>query len=128
MAVIRKTWGTGNRVWLGSNHSIENAQTGTVDISTFTAGTHYPDGYLPSGTRVNTANLQRLKPWTAAVGERLGFLIDDHPINTEASAAEEDFSAAYIWHGRIKTALLPAPAFTAPAEPGMFEFITGVNP
>ena len=31
---------------------LRNARTGVVDISAFTAGTHYPDGYIPSGTPV----------------------------------------------------------------------------
>lgn len=41
-----------NRSWLASTHGTEpGANPGvTLDISKFTAGTHYPDGYLKAGT------------------------------------------------------------------------------
>ena len=42
----------GNMEWLGSNHGIRNARTEILDISTFTAATHYPNGYIPSGMPV----------------------------------------------------------------------------
>ena len=40
------------RGWLWGPHGTEPGATPsiTLDISTFTAGTHYPNGYIPSGT------------------------------------------------------------------------------
>ncbi|WP_262391504.1 head decoration protein [Nocardiopsis sp. CNR-923] len=35
--------------WLGSAHGTNMARSITLDTSMFTAGTHYPDGYFPSG-------------------------------------------------------------------------------
>jgi hypothetical protein len=35
--------------WLGSAHGLDSAETITLDVSTFTAGTHYPNGFILSG-------------------------------------------------------------------------------
>lgn len=35
--------------WLGSAHGTETGDPITLDLSTFTAGTHFPNGFLPSG-------------------------------------------------------------------------------
>jgi hypothetical protein len=43
-------WVAENRQWLGSAHGTEATRTITLDVSAFTEGTHYPDGYIPSGT------------------------------------------------------------------------------
>ena len=45
-------YGVEDRSWLGSAHGTEATRTITLDMSTFTAGTHYPDGFIPSGTVV----------------------------------------------------------------------------
>lgn len=36
--------------WIGSGHGVDTNKTITLDVSAFTAGTHYPDGFIPSGT------------------------------------------------------------------------------
>src|SRR3546814_19283854 len=47
-----ETFGAGDQSWLGSAPGIRNARTVKIDISAFTSGTHYPDGYIPSDTPV----------------------------------------------------------------------------
>ena len=47
-----EAFGGGDQSWLGSSHSIANCRTETLDISAFTKATHYPDGFIPSGTPV----------------------------------------------------------------------------
>jgi hypothetical protein len=44
------------RNWLLGPHGTEPGTTPTVtiDVSAFTAATHYPNGYIPSGTVVGT--------------------------------------------------------------------------
>ncbi len=39
-----------DRSWLASRDGTDVTLTITLDTSTFTAGTHYPNGYVPSGT------------------------------------------------------------------------------
>lgn len=47
-----ETIGSGDQSWLGSAHGIENCRTELLNISAFTAATHYPDGYIKSGQPV----------------------------------------------------------------------------
>jgi hypothetical protein len=35
--------------WLGSAHGTDSARSVTLDTSAFTSGTHYPNGFFPSG-------------------------------------------------------------------------------
>ena len=49
LSLRTETFGQDDQSWLGSAHGTESARSITLDVSTFTAGTHYPDGYLKSG-------------------------------------------------------------------------------
>jgi hypothetical protein len=106
--------GGGDMSWLGSDHGIANARTEIVDISAFTAGTHYPNGYLPSGTPVAKVS-GALVPYdategtTTGAGVLAGFILTD-----QAVVGTADFGAPLIDHGRVKVAKLPV-SFTAPA-------------
>lgn len=40
---------TADQSWLGSAHGTENCRPITLDVSAFTSGTHYPDGFFKSG-------------------------------------------------------------------------------
>lgn len=108
--------GTGDQSWLGSSHGIRNCRTEFLDISTFTAGTHYPNGYIPSGTPVaKVAGV--LVPYTSAeatttgAGVLAGHLFTDQPVVGTA-----DFAVPVLDHGRVKAAKVPqgSDAFTAP--------------
>lgn len=41
-----------DRSWLSSNFGCDEPRTITLDVSAFTAGTHYPNGFIPSGVVV----------------------------------------------------------------------------
>ena len=109
-----ESFGSGNMSWLGSAHAIENAQTAMLDISTFTAGTHYPDGYIRSGTPVAKV-AGALVPYDATEGTvtgagiLAGFVLTDQKVVGTA-----DFAVPLFDHGRVKTANLPI-AFAKPA-------------
>lgn len=105
--------GGGKFSWLGSGHGIGDARTETLDVSAFTAATHYPNGYIPSGTPVaKTAN--GLVPYdgteatTTGAGILAGFVLTDQRV-----AGTADFAVPLIDHGRVRTSKLPV-AFTAP--------------
>lgn len=111
----------GNMEWLGSNHGIRNARTEILDISTFTAGTHYPNGYIPSGLPVAKVG-GVLVPYDATeatvtnAGVLAGFILTDIPLGVLPGAtalATEDFNVPLLDHGRVKTGKLPI-AFTKP--------------
>jgi hypothetical protein len=97
-----ETFGAGDQTWLGSTHGIRNARTAVIDISAFTSTTHYPDGYLRSGTEVNAADESAIKPYTGAAGEKLGYLLTDQKVN-----GNEDFGAPILRHGIINISKLP---------------------
>lgn len=48
ISMVTTTYQVGNRQWLLSEPDYK--PNVTLDISKFTAGTHYPNGYIPSGT------------------------------------------------------------------------------
>lgn len=111
-----ETFGSGDQSWLGGSHGIHNCRTETLDVSAFTAGTHFPNGYVPSGTPLaKVAGL--MVPYTSAEGTTTGagvlagFLYTDQPV-----VGTGDFAVPVLDHGRIKTAKVPtgSDAFTAP--------------
>lgn len=48
ISMVTTTYQVGNRQWLLTQPDYK--PNVTLDISKFTAGTHYPNGYIPSGT------------------------------------------------------------------------------
>ncbi len=52
IATQTETWSGGDYRWLASARGFSTPKSGTADITEFAAGTHYPNGYLPSGTRL----------------------------------------------------------------------------
>ncbi|MFE5332946.1 hypothetical protein ACFRCG_41840 [Embleya sp. NPDC056575] len=49
LSLRTETWGQDDQSWLGSQHGTEAARSITLDVSKFTANTHYPNGYFLSG-------------------------------------------------------------------------------
>lgn len=109
-----ETYGTGDQSWLGSDHGIFNARTELLDISAFTAGTHYPNGYIPSGTPVALV-ADVLVPYVATeatvtgAGILAGFVFTD-----QAVVGTNDFAVPLLDHGRVRVSKLPI-TFVAPA-------------
>jgi hypothetical protein len=111
-----ETFGPGDQSWLGSVHAIWNCRTETIDISAFTAGTHYPNGYIKSGTPVaKVAGL--LVPYDSTEGTTTGAgVLAGHIFTDQPVVGTADFAAPLLDHGRVKTAKVPqgVQAFTAP--------------
>lgn len=111
-----ETFGAGDQSWLGSTHGIHECRTEVLDVSAFTAGTHYPDGYIPSGTPLAKVG-GLMVPYTSAEGTTTGagilagFLYTDQPV-----VGTQDFGVPVLDHGRVKSAKVPqgTDAFTAP--------------
>lgn len=111
-----ETFGSGDQSWLGSSHGIRNARTVTIDISAFTSGTHYPDGYIPSGTPVAiVSNLavpyDKTEGTTTGAGILAGFILTDQPV-----VGTVDFPAPLLDHGRVIVSKVPySGGFATPA-------------
>lgn len=113
----------GDMSWLGSSHGIGNARTGTLKISGFVAATHYPNGYIPSGTPVNVASESAVVPYVDGAGAKLGFVLTDQQV----VAGSGDIAAPILRHGMVIAANLPGAAFTPPATGSSagFTFVGG---
>lgn len=111
-----ETVGAGDQSWLGSAHGIHECRTEQLDVSAFTAGTHYPNGYIPSGTPVAKVG-GLLVPYTSAeatttgAGVLAGHLFTDQPV-----VGTNDFPVPLLDHGRVRSAKVPqgTDVFTVP--------------
>lgn len=62
-------WFPEDRSWLGSAHGTEATETITLDISAFTANTHYPNGYIASGTVLSKLDNNLYGPYAGRTNE-----------------------------------------------------------
>lgn len=111
-----ETIGGGDQSWLGSSHGIRECRTETLDISAFTANTHYPNGYIPSGTPVAKSS-GLLVPYTSAEGTTTGAgVLAGHLFTDQPVVGTNDFAVPILDHGRVIAAKVPqgTDAFTAP--------------
>lgn len=93
------SYGTGAYDWLLNDDGLDDGVSGVIDVSTFTANTHYPNGYFPSGLPVRIDDRDVIRPWADVSGARLGFLKGDHKTD-----GVEDVNAAVVVRGNIITA------------------------
>jgi hypothetical protein len=93
--------------WLGSAHGVDATDTVTLDVSTFTAGTHYPNGFLPGGLALGKITASgKYGPYSdAAVDGRTalaGFLVFPRLVNGQTAVV-----GALLTHGKVREARLP---------------------
>ncbi len=103
-----ESWEAENRSWLGSRDGTDVTQTVTLDTSAFTANTHYPNGYIPSGTVLGMITASGLfGPYDNAANDgrevAVGFLFS----NAKVRSGGPDVGAPIHWRGVIRTAKLP---------------------
>lgn len=99
--------------WLGSAHGYESMDSGTLDVSKFTAGTHYPNGFIPGGTKLGVVTATGLYgPYddTATDGRQTldGFLGAARAVNGQTRLVAPIFK-----HGEVNEARLPFPVDAA---------------
>lgn len=58
-----------DRSWLGSRDGTSFTESITLDVSTFSAVTHYPNGYIPSGTVLSLLANGKYGPYAGSPGE-----------------------------------------------------------
>lgn len=108
ISVRSEAWTTEDRSWLGSRDGTEFTETITLNTSTFTAGTHYPNGYVPSGVclgKITATGLYGPYDDAATDGRQTaaGFLFN----STQMRSGGPNVGAPLLWRGVIKTANLP---------------------
>lgn len=58
-----ETWGVGNFTWIATSHGLEHNRGVVLRIAAFTEATHYPDGFIPSGTPLGIDANGDAVPW-----------------------------------------------------------------
>lgn len=109
ISVRDQVFGGDNRAWLGSQHGTESNRSITLDVSTFTEATHYPDGFIPSGTVLGEIEATGLfGPFDPnAVDGRdtaAGHLFNSIPVSADAT----NLGAPLLDHGAVVESKLPA--------------------
>lgn len=69
LSLRTEAWVVEDRSWLGSRDGTEFTETITLDTSAFTEATHYPDGFVPSGTVLAKLPSGLYAPYAAATSE-----------------------------------------------------------
>lgn len=102
-----------NRAWLAGPHGTEPGTTPTVtlDVSAFTAGTHYPNGYLLSGIPLGIITATgKYGPYDDAAGDGRtvcrGLLFSSVKVPS-LSDLTKDVGGAMLVHGFVYTSKLP---------------------
>lgn len=91
---------------------------GTLDVSAFTAGTHYPNGYIPSGTRLGVITATGLLgPYDAAASDGrqtfAGYLFGSTKIPNLLDLTKDVGCAVVKAFAVVKLSKLPIPEGTA---------------
>jgi hypothetical protein len=124
IAVTSVAFQSENRAWLLSPHGTDPGTTPTVtlDVSKFTAGTHYPNGFIPSGTVLGLVTATGLYgPYDdAAVDGRAtakGLLFSTVTvINTANGQALVKVGSGMLVHGFVSKSKLPFQSGTGFAD------------
>ncbi|MQY11439.1 hypothetical protein SRB5_15570 [Streptomyces sp. RB5] len=121
---------TANTEWLASLHGTDHTDTVTLDMSTFTAGTHFfastdpaqPYSRLLSGLpigKITVSGLYGLYATGATDGRQnlAGFVYAE----TLFAPGATKIPAALLWHGVVRTSKLPV--VVAPVAPSAIQQI-----
>ncbi|MFJ4768456.1 head decoration protein [Streptomyces uncialis] len=105
------------RDWLGSAHGTDAPVSVSLDVSKFTAGTHYPDGYIKSGIPLGKVTATGLYgPYDDAVSDGrqtlVGFLFTAQDVNARRVASTKVVGSMLV-HCFIREAKLPVAVDTA---------------
>lgn len=109
ISVKQTNYQTEDRSWLGSAHGTEATETITLDVSTFTAGTHYPNGYIFSGVTLGKITASgKYGPYNDGASDgrqtMVGHLFSGVKVRTDADV---DAAGALLVHGIVVEAKLP---------------------
>jgi hypothetical protein len=114
--------GRDDQSWLGSAHGTNSAQSIALAVAAFTAGTHYPNGYLPSGLPIGLytsgGNSGKFGPYTTGASDGsqtlAGFLLT--PVAIPAAGAPAVVNGALLDRGRVITSKVPIIAIDTAAK------------
>lgn len=112
LGIITESFSQDKRDWLQGDHGTDIAVGVTLDVSTFTAGTHYPDGYIKSGIpigKITTGGKYGPYNDSATDGRQtcVGFLFTGVEVVTRRGATLSSAVGSMLVHCAVKEAKLP---------------------
>jgi hypothetical protein len=115
---ITETFSQDKRDWLQGDHGTDIAVGVTLDVSKFTAGTHYPDGYIKSGIPLGKITAGgKFGPYDDAASDGrqtlVGFLFTGVEVVTRRGATLPSAVGSMLVHCAVKESKLPAPVDAA---------------
>ncbi|MGW5387198.1 potassium transporter [Nocardia sp. NPDC003963] len=106
ISLTTETFGVDNQDWLASGEGTDRCRSITIDLTTFTANTHYPDGYLKSGYALKKLGSGRYGLFS--VGDDETAVIAGHSFTAlKIKPGATKVAGALYWHGAVKVAKLP---------------------
>lgn len=114
--ISRSATYTANRDWLASLHGTDQTETITLDLSKFTANTHYfastdtdqPYSRIASGIPVGKITASGLfAPWNPAAADGTQVLAGLVFAEALFAPGVTKVPAALLWHGVVKTSKVP---------------------
>ncbi|QSE94190.1 potassium transporter [Rhodococcus pseudokoreensis] len=104
LQIKTETFGQDDQSWLASAHGTDTARNINISVATFTAGTHYPDGWLKSGLPLKKVAGGRYGLWSNGDTDP----IEGHLFTaTKVPAGATVVVGALLWHGAALVAKLP---------------------
>lgn len=112
LGLITESFSQDRRDWLGSEHGTDTPVGVTLDVTTFTAGTHFPDGYIKSGIplgKITAGGKYGLYDDTKTDGRQtlVGFLFTGVEVVTRRGATLPSAVGSMLLHCFIREAKLP---------------------
>lgn len=102
------SFGVEDQTWLGSAHGTSMGRPVTLDASLFVLATHFPQGYLPSGTAIAAFTATgKYGPYTPGASNGLQNFVGYTLTATQMKTTTSTPQAALYEHGRVIVANLP---------------------
>lgn len=105
LKITTERFGQDDQSWLASAHGTDATRSINVDVSTFTAGTHYPEGYLKSGYPLKKVADNKYGLWSNGDTDPIeGHLFTALRVRPGTTVVV----GALLWHGAVVAAKLPS--------------------
>lgn len=112
LGLITESFSQDRRDWLQGEHGTDIVASVTLDVSKFTAGTHYPDGYIKSGIplgKITTGGKYGLYDDSVSDGRQtcVGFLYTGVEVVTQRGQVLTSAVGSMLVHCAVKESKLP---------------------
>lgn len=119
LAPVTEAFYQDDQTWLGSEHGTSMGRPVTLDVSAFTANTHYPNGYFPSGIPLAKITASGLYgPYAASANEVQLLTITGSPTGGTWTATFQGATTAAIAYNATAATVQSALEALTTIEPG----------